>query len=61
MTPEMIAAWCETGAGEIARNRSRSPAVQTREEQMADLDARLAALHCVADAAYERWTAALAR
>ena len=61
MTPEIIAAWCETGAGEIARNRSRSPAVQTREEQMTDLDARLAALHRVADAAYDRWAAGLAR
>ncbi len=55
MTPEMIDAWCESGAGEIARNVSRSPAVQTRDEQHVDLDARLAALHCVADAVYDRW------
>jgi GMP synthase-like glutamine amidotransferase len=61
MTPEMIEAWCESGAGEIARNRSRSPAVQTREEMRVDLDARLAALHRVADAVYDRWASALLR
>lgn len=60
MTPELITSWCESGAREIARNVSRSPAVQPVGEIERDLDARLARLHRVADRIYERWIAGLA-
>jgi GMP synthase-like glutamine amidotransferase len=59
ITGEMIDAWCETGAHEIERNVSRSPAVQRPEEMRENLEQRLAALHCVADRVYARWTAGL--
>lgn len=61
MTPELITSWCESGAREIARNVSRSPAVQPAEEIERDLGARLARLHRVADRIYERWIAGLRR
>jgi GMP synthase-like glutamine amidotransferase len=59
MTPELIAAWCKSGAREIERNIKKSPAVQPVEEIQRDLEARLAALHRVADRIYDRWTAGL--
>ncbi|MDH3287159.1 MAG: type 1 glutamine amidotransferase [Betaproteobacteria bacterium] len=59
MTPELIAAWCRSGAREIERNLKKSPAVQPVEEIQRDLEARLAALHRVADRIYDRWTACL--
>ena len=57
ITAEMIDTWCETGADEIERNVSRSPAVQRPEEMRENLDERLAALRRVADYVYTRWTA----
>jgi GMP synthase-like glutamine amidotransferase len=59
MTEELIESWCETGAGEIERNRGRSPAVQTPAEMREDLAGRLEALHAVADRVYARWAAGL--
>ncbi len=59
MTPELIAAWCKSGAREIERNLKKSPAVQPVEEIQRDLETRLAALHRVADRIYDRWTAGL--
>jgi GMP synthase-like glutamine amidotransferase len=59
MTPELITAWCRSGAREIERNLKKSPAVQPAEEIQRDLDARLADLHRVADHVYDRWTAGL--
>ena len=59
MTEALIDTWCETGAGEIERNRTRSPAVQTPEVMREDLASRLDALHSVADRVYDRWTASL--
>lgn len=59
MTPELIAAWCRSGAREIERNLNKSPAVQPAEEIQRDLDRRLAELHRVADRIYDRWTAGL--
>jgi len=53
MTEELIAAWCESGAREIAR--SRSPAVQTVDEIKSDMAARLEEMHRVADGLYARW------
>lgn len=58
MTGELVRSWCASGAREIAA--SSSPAVQDPEAIQADLEARVAALHRVADAAYGRWSAALA-
>ena len=59
MTAEMIDTWCETGAGEIGR--SKSPAVQPVAAIKADLDARLRAMHRVADGVYARWMENLKR
>jgi GMP synthase-like glutamine amidotransferase len=59
MTPELITAWCRSGAREIERNLEKSPAVQPAEEIQRDLDSRLADLHRVADHVYDRWTAGL--
>ena len=59
MTEALIDSWCETGAGEIASELGRSPAVQTPEVMRVDLAAKLQALHRVADQVYARWTASL--
>jgi GMP synthase-like glutamine amidotransferase len=58
MTADMIDAWCETGAGEIAR--SKSPAVQSVTAIKTGLEQRLRALHRVADGVYARWISGLA-
>ena len=60
MTAELVRTWCEQGSDEIARSAS-SPAVQQPRSILRDLDARVAALHRVADRIYERWAAGLAR
>jgi len=57
MTPELIAAWCRSGAEEIAA--STGPAVQSPEEIQRDLYSRLSRLHRAADRIYERWVAGL--
>ncbi len=57
MTEELVGSWCASGAREIAA--SSSPGVQPAEAIRADLETKVAALHRVADAAYDRWTAAL--
>ena len=59
MTPDLIATWCESGAGEITR--SKSPAVQPVAVIKAGMDEKLAALHAVADGVYSRWIEGLAR
>ena len=53
MTPELIAAWCTNGAGEIAA--SSSPAVQSPDAMLAGVEARTARLHDFADKIYSRW------
>ncbi|MFP5408724.1 MAG: type 1 glutamine amidotransferase [Gammaproteobacteria bacterium] len=53
MTPELVASWCNTGAAEIAA--SDSPGVQSPEAIQADLAARTAQLHQLADKIYSRW------
>jgi GMP synthase-like glutamine amidotransferase len=60
MTRDMIDHWCVSGAREIARS-SGSPGVQTIEAIKTDVEARLAALHRIADRVYERWIENLAR
>ncbi|MDP1864254.1 MAG: type 1 glutamine amidotransferase [Thiobacillus sp.] len=59
MTPELIASWCENGADEI--NASNSPGVQSPEIIQADMAARTAQLHQVADKIYSRWIQGLSR
>ncbi len=60
MTPELVSAWCENGAGEIAA-ASGSPAVQAPERILSDLPDRIAPLHRLADKIYSRWIQGLSR
>jgi GMP synthase-like glutamine amidotransferase len=60
-TQDMIDIWCETGASEIERDVSRSPAVQTQEVMQRQVNARLDALRIVADHVYDRWASGLQR
>ena len=53
MTPELVTSWCDVGAAEIAA--SDSPGVQPPEMIQADLTARTARLHQLADKIYSRW------
>jgi GMP synthase-like glutamine amidotransferase len=55
MTAEMVESWCETGAREIEESAGVSPAVQKAAEMRQHLDARIDALHRVADRVYDRW------
>jgi GMP synthase-like glutamine amidotransferase len=57
MTQDLVQTWCTLGRREI--ERSQSPGVQPVAEILADLDARLAALHAVADTVYARWVGGL--
>jgi GMP synthase-like glutamine amidotransferase len=58
MTLEMIAAWCEIGAEEVAA-ASASPAVQPVEEMRRRAPDRLPQLHEAADRLYAAWAAGL--
>ena len=53
MTPELIASWCDHGAAEIAA--SDSPGVQSADAIQADVPARTARLHQLADKIDSRW------
>ncbi len=53
MTEDLVRAWCQSGAGEIAR--SISPGVQSPDAILADLTPRVDALHRVADRVYAHW------
>jgi GMP synthase-like glutamine amidotransferase len=53
MTPQMIRAWCESGASEI--ERSACPAVQGAREMQQHPEPRVTALNGVAARLYERW------
>jgi hypothetical protein len=55
MTAEMIDSWCATGMREIEQNIAASPAVQRPDAMRENLEARLEALHAVADRVYARW------
>ena len=60
MTEELVRLWLRGGAGEI-RAAADSPGVQNPEEIQLDLEARLDALHAVADRIYDRWAEGLPR
>ena len=53
MTPQMIRAWCESGAAEIAA--SPGPAVQSAAVMQTDLQTQTRQLHAIADKIYSRW------
>jgi GMP synthase-like glutamine amidotransferase len=55
MTPELIETWLGAGKEEI-RLSAKSPAVQRDADIVRDMQARLDALHQVADRIYDRWT-----
>jgi GMP synthase-like glutamine amidotransferase len=57
MTAELVHAWCQSGAREIAR--SSGPGVQSVDAILAELTPRLDALHRVADRVYAHWVLGL--
>lgn len=59
MTEDMIRAWCDNGAEEIAASSS-SPAVQTAAAMQAQAAEKLPRLRAVARRLYLRWSAGLA-
>jgi GMP synthase-like glutamine amidotransferase len=58
MTREMTETWLATGAPELPRQSS--PAMQSAADIRRDIDARVAALHAIADDVYARWAQGLA-
>lgn len=58
MTAELIAAWCEAGADEVAASGS-SPAVQSTNEMLEKMSSALPQLQLVAERLYSRWIAGL--
>lgn len=58
MTAEMIDAWCEVGANEMADSRS-SPAVQSADEIHRQMAGKLPRLHEVAERLYTQWISVL--
>jgi len=60
MTEDVIRTWCRGGAKEIESSKA-SPGVQPAAKIEKNLEARVAALHAVADRIYERWAAGISR
>ena len=54
MTPEMIASWLESGAGELQKNLA-SPAVQPAEAIRGEMADKLPKLSATAERLYRRW------
>jgi GMP synthase-like glutamine amidotransferase len=59
MTQDLVRTWVTSGTRELARGGS--PAVQAPQAILKDLDARVHALHAVADGVYARWVSGLTR
>ena len=59
MTEDLVRTWCRSGADEIAA--PGTPARQSRDEILRDLDDRLATLQAVAGGVYARWAQGLRR
>jgi GMP synthase-like glutamine amidotransferase len=59
MTEPMIREWCKVGAAELAANAA-SPAVQSAELMLAQMEEKLPELHRVADQLYRHWLLGLA-
>ncbi len=60
MTEDLIRDWCRGGADEI-RASAASPGVQAPAKIEKNLEARVAALHKIADRIYDRWCEGLSR
>jgi GMP synthase-like glutamine amidotransferase len=60
MTEDLIRTWCRGGADEI-RESAASPGVQPPAKIEKNLEARVGALHKVADRIYERWSEGLSK
>jgi len=58
MTPEMIASWIGSGAGEVEANLA-SPAVQPVEKIQSEMPGKLPALSNTAERLYRRWSRGL--
>ena len=58
MNAQMVHDWCEAGRDEM-QAASTSPAVQSATQMQRDLDARIAALHALADRIYRVWLSGL--
>jgi GMP synthase-like glutamine amidotransferase len=58
MTVAMIREWCVGGLPEI-RAASDQPTVQSPQAMQQDIEARVAALHAVAETAYAKWSEGL--
>ena len=59
MTEDLVRDWCRTGVREI--QNANSPAVQSVDAILANLQPRIEALHAVADSVYDRWVQGLDR
>jgi GMP synthase-like glutamine amidotransferase len=59
MTREMVENWCAGGGDELPPQSTA--ATQSKADIFEDVDARLAALSCVADDVYAKWARGLAR
>jgi len=60
MTEALIRSWCKGGADEI-RESAASPGVQAPAKMEKNLEARVAALHKLADRVYDRWMEGISR
>jgi len=60
MTEDLIRNWCRGGADEI-RESAASPGVQPPAKIEKNLEARVAALHRLADRIYDRWSEGLSK
>ncbi len=60
MTEDMVKAWCDVGADEIAQ-AATSPGVQQIPEMQNNLKTRVVALNAMARPVYERWIEGLKR
>ncbi|MDP2869896.1 type 1 glutamine amidotransferase [Methyloversatilis sp.] len=58
MTEAMIREWCVGGQKEI-HEASAQPTVQSADDMQQDIEARVAALHAVAECAYAKWSEGL--
>lgn len=58
MMPDMVKVWSENWKSDLL-NESKSPAVQSAQAIMANLEDDCAALHAVADRVYDRWVQGL--
>jgi len=59
MTPELIRAWCEDWGNEVRKRAG--PSIQTPEQMLEDVEAKVRALNAVAAQLYDRWIEGLER